>query len=185
MKHCPFLHSPAKLEEGEIHERSTLKRTRAERDGTSLHHNHRFSNQPTILIDGMNLCHARQGGTSPSARPLVHAIRYYECRGHRVLVILPDWAYYGGKDGTRSVMQVELLTPFVRDGIVNFAPSYTDDDDFCLMFARQRSNILILSNDNYAKYVSDGVISAEWRRRHVIKYMFMAGCFLPHDCARE
>ena len=102
-------------------------------------------------------------------------------REYRVLVILPNWAYYGGKDGNRAVKDVNILNPFVRDGTVNFAPSHTDDDEFCLSFARDRPYIRVLSNDNYQQYVTDGFVTADWRRQYVIKYMFIGECFVPQD----
>ena len=128
----------------------------------------------------MNLCHAHQG-IPPSARPLVLAIRHYERSGYRVHVILPEWAYYGGKDCNRAVLNAALLDPFVRDGLVSFSPAYTDDDQFCLMFARQRSYVSVLSNDNYRSHIAKGLVTSEWCRRNVIKYMFVADCFLPQD----
>lgn len=137
--------------------------------------------RPTILVDGMNLCHSLVNTRYPSARPLVNAIRHYERKGHRVRVVMPEWAYYGGKDRNRHVDAVHLLKPYVMDGTVSFSPSYTDDDVFILKYARANSDVRVLSNDNYGSHISKGVISEDWRSKNVIKYMFIGDDFLPED----
>ena len=81
----------------------------------------------------------------------------------------------------RHVMDASMLTPFVRDGVVSFAPAYTDDDLFCLRFARDRPHIKVLSNDHYETHVRSGLVSHEWRSRHVIKYMFLDNVFVAVD----
>ena len=152
--------------------RSPPKRSRSPRRSHS-------PKRPTVLVDGMNLCHGVHGAP-PTARPLVRAIRHYEKLGYTVHTVLPEWAYYGGKDGTRNVLDANALGPYVRDRLVHFAPAYTDDDLFLLKFARERPNVRVLSNDHFQKHVRDGVVSDEWRRRATIKYMFIDGAFVPH-----
>jgi hypothetical protein len=178
---CAFLHCKRQEKEpGEIRECRGVKRPREERSRNASPRRLPPPAPSTILIDGMNLCHAVHGAP-PSARPLVRAIRHYESNGYKVHVVLPEWAYYGGKDRMRQVMDASMLTPFVRDGVVSFAPAYTDDDLFCLRFARDRPHIKVLSNDHYETHVRSGLVSHEWRSSHVIKYMFLDSVFVAID----
>lgn len=134
-----------------------------------------------VLIDGMNLCHSNQGSTTPAAGRLTKAIDHFEGGGYKVHVVLPEWAYHGGKDGTRRVADASSLDPYVQKHIVHFAPAYTDDDLFLLKFARDRPNVRILSNDHFQTHVRTGVVSEEWRAKATVKYMFIDGVFVPGD----
>lgn len=127
----------------------------------------------------MNLCHGVQGA-SPSARLLVRAIRHFASQKYPVHTVLPEWAYTGGKDGKRRIADAAELEPFVRNGIVHFSPSYTDDDLFLLKFARDRSDVRVLSNDHFQAHVRNGIVSDSWRRGSTIKYMFIGGVFVPN-----
>lgn len=133
---------------------------------------------PMIMIDGMNLCHAHQNGVA-SAEPLIRGIQYFETRGYDVHIVLPQWAYDGGRDGNRHVHNARGLTPFVLDRLVSFTPAHVDDDRFFLQFARDRPHVYVLSNDSFGQYVASGLITNEWRNSRVIKYAFVCGVFEP------
>ena len=164
IRDCAFAHCPRELRRSKPYDRPAREEPpRAPR--------------PAILIDGMNLCHSQSGDAS--ARPLVQAIRHYERQGYEVQAVLPEWALRGGKDRKRAVRDADLLERHVRNGSVSLAPAYTDDDQFVLRYARQRHGVRVLSNDHYEEHVRNGLISDAWRRRSVIKYMWLGGEFIP------
>ena len=98
-----------------------------------------------------------------------------------MLVILPHWAYMGGKDGRRKVDKAELLAPYIDSKVVCFAPSYTDDDLFVLLYAANGTRVRVLSNDHYQTHVSKGIVTEEWRKKRLIKYMFVGDTFVANN----
>lgn len=133
----------------------------------------------TIVIDGLNVCHSARH--APHARPLVRVIRHYHSLGHKVLAILPEWAYSGGRDQTRAVAEQELLAPYVARGTVSLAPSYIDDDVFLLKYAQERPGVRVVTNDNYENHVRSGFLAERWRHHRLIKYMWVDGAFAAAD----
>ena len=132
-----------------------------------------------ILIDGKNLCHSINRDL-PSARPLVQAIRCYRDKGYKVFVVLPEWAYHGGKDGKRAVEDAMELKPWVEDKTVDMAPAYEDDDLFLFKYAQEHEkSARVLSNDHFEDHVRDAVVTRDWLNEHTVKYMFMGDTFLP------
>ena len=125
----------------------------------------------------MNVCHARGG--RPDGRLLRRAIRYFLHRGYHVHAILPEWAYHGGKQGTRRVENADALREHVEAGTISLTPAFTDDDEFLLAYAHDRPDTHVVSNDHFEDHVRAGRVSHEWRRTHLVKYSWIDGEFIP------
>lgn len=150
------------------------------------------SDRPTIILDSLNVGRSynvgfrdlelnadmHTSGRPPvSALAITKAIDHFRNRGHKVVALLPEHFYHGGRDGLQYAHRHEILKPYIDDQVVCLMPARTDDDRFILAEAKKRESrkelVCILSNDNFDEYVANGTIQRDWRDRTILHFFWI------------
>jgi len=118
------------------------------------------------------------------AQAIALAIDYFLKKGYLVEAFLPEWAYYGGKNGNMFAHEHTVLEKYVdpSTGVaktIMTCPSGADDDKWILQRAKEKADegyeVVVLSNDMYRDHIAAGTITEGWMKKHAAKFSWIGG----------
>ncbi|XP_072526469.1 NEDD4-binding protein 1 [Salminus brasiliensis] len=138
-----------------------------------------------IIIDGSNVAMTHGLGAFFSCRGIALAVQHFWSRGHRkISVFVPQWR----QKRDPKIKEHHFMTQLQDLGLLSFTPSRevqgqrinSYDDRFMLQLA-QKTNGVIVTNDNMRDLVDESVVWKEIIKERLLQYLFAGDNFMVPD----
>lgn len=156
----------------------------------SMHRLNDKSNLRPIIVDGSDVALSAQHNKQMFALGRVQkVIEYFEKRNHRIYVIIPQWRKEQiVSGGAHHAADQCLLADMEKRGLVHYSPSkrvggkrmYCDDDSFILNLAVIKQAIIV-SNDNFKRFLNQRDEFKQVIEERVLMYSFIEDNFMPAE----
>ncbi|XP_077165984.1 NEDD4-binding protein 1 [Paroedura picta] len=138
-----------------------------------------------IIIDGSNIAISHGLNKFFSCRGIAIAVEYFWKRGHRkITVFVPQWRTR--RDS--SITEQHFLTQLQDVGILALTPArvvlgarIASHDDRFLLHLAERTNGVIVTNDNLREFVDESTSWREIIQRRLLQYTFVGDIFMVPD----
>lgn len=151
----------------------------------SMHRLNDKANLRPIVVDGSDVALSGQPNRQLFSLGRVHTVvEYFDKRQHAVYVIVPQWR----KEQLVASSDKLILSDMEQRGLVHYSPSkrvggkrmYCDDDSFILNLAVIK-NAIIVSNDNFKRFLNQRDEFKQVIEQRVLMYSFVDDNFIPAE----
>ncbi|CAF0799319.1 unnamed protein product [Brachionus calyciflorus] len=167
----------------------TKQQTYEEYLTTSMNRLNDKSNLRPIIVDGSDV--ALSGHPNKQIFSLIRVqkvVEYFEKRHHQIYVIIPQWRKEQILSSSNTHNDQLILGEMEQKNLIHYSPSkrvggkrmYCDDDTFILNIASIKQGIIV-SNDNFKRFLNQKEEFKQIIEERVLMYSFLEDNFIPAE----